>query len=84
MALPAPLHPSHATADDVLAEFASGEHSGQVLLVAKNDPNLAAAVASGDVILPGPLGTPAPVPGGHDTSTGGHSTMASAAPPDSI
>lgn len=75
MALPTPLHPAQAEATAVKAEFNTGPHEGMVLLVAKNDPNLAGAVASGEVVLPGPFATAVPVAVPTNTVQGGTSTV---------
>lgn len=61
MALPTPLHPAQAESTAIKAEFNTGPHDGLVLLVAKNDPNLAGAIASGEVVVPGPFPPPPPV-----------------------
>jgi hypothetical protein len=74
MALPTPLHVGQAEPTATLVEFSTGPNAGMVLLVAKNDPNLAASLSSGDVI--GLTPAPVAVPTHQDTTAGGASTVA--------
>lgn len=74
MALPTPLHPAQAEATAIKAEFNTGPHEGMVLLVAKDDPNLAGAIASREVVIPGPISQDM-VAVGQDTVDGGQDTV---------
>jgi len=65
MALPSPLTPAQVggsnDVDELRAEFNVGPSAGYVLLVSKNDPNLATSVRDGSVVVedPGAFALPA-------------------------